>query len=219
MTRVKFCGFRREEDVRLAVRLGVDYLGLNFVPGTPRCISPARARGLVEAAHDEARRSGSPPVRLVGVFGPMDRKTVEGIVQQCGLDLVQMHLGRAFTNAPSMARLPVPAILALRCRPGEEPPGLEQVEGVYAHLLDGYHPTSLGGTGLRADWALASRLARTGRLILAGGLSAANVAQAIGEVHPYAVDVASGVEQAPGIKDEEQMALFVHAVRSADRES
>lgn len=205
MTAVKFCGLTRPEDVRVAVRLGVEYLGLNFVPASPRYLPPERVAPLVEAAHREAARLGTAAPAFVGVCAPDGPEvTLPAEV----LDLVQWH------GPVDASPLDLPLIQALRLPPGTAAPDLPA--GPWAYLIDAYHRQLLGGTGRQADWTLAAGLAPRCRLFLAGGLRPENVADAVAAVHPFAVDVAGGIEAAPGVKDHTLMRSFIETVRKAD---
>jgi len=214
MTAIKFCGFTREEDLRLAVRLGVEYLGLNFVAASPRRLGLDQARRLSDAARDEAIRLGLAPPKLVGVFAGESIGGSDAVAAACALDYLQIHDERGPELAAGLAR---PCLLAWRLRPGQEPPDLSR-SPAWGHLLDAYDPARLGGSGRTCDWDLAARLSASlggsVRLFLAGGLRPANVAEAIRRVRPFAVDVASGIERSPGHKDRDLMQAFVNEVRS-----
>ena len=215
MTFIKFCGFTRAEDVRIAVQLGVDFLGFNFVPASPRFVAPSRAIDLCQVAREEAISAGMPMIRLVGVFTGEDAGTMMDIATACGLDYVQVHganLGGWGQQGEPRLWPNIPIIRAWRLRPGEP---LPEVTGksAWAHLADAFDPQKLGGTGQVCDWHLAAILARQCRLFLAGGLRPENVAKAICAVAPFAVDVASGIEARPGVKDVELMKRFVEEVR------
>jgi phosphoribosylanthranilate isomerase len=209
VTAVKFCGFTREEDVREAVRLGADYLGLNLVAVSPRRLTPAAAAQLAEAAHDEAVRGGFRHPLLVGVLTGSCTAAATA-ARACGLDAVQWHgIGEDWV----LADVGLPLIAAVRPRPGE-PANLP--DGAWAYLVDAHDPVLLGGTGRLADWEAAAGLASRQRVFLAGGLSPDNVAAAVLKVQPFAVDVASGIEAAPGVKDHARMRAFIEQVRRAD---
>lgn len=210
MTLVKFCGVTRSEDVRQAVRLGVAFLGLNFVPVSPRYIEPAPAAELVEVAGEEAARLGVCPPAIVGVFAGAAADEIRAIAGRCGLDYCQW-CGPDDASLPE--RLDLPVIVAYRPRPGET---VALAANAWGHLLDGRHEHLLGGTGLLADWEVARGLAGRCRLFLAGGLRPENVGEAVRSVRPYAVDVAGGIEERPGAKDHRLMQSFVEEVNRAD---
>lgn len=187
--RVKICGITRAQDARLAARLGAAAVGFNFWNGSPRRIAPARARRIGELL--------PPSVTRVGVFVDAALPEILRIVREARLDAVQLHGDepRALAQA-----LPVPVVRAFRRRGPESAPELLGYPCA-AVLLDASVPAAYGGTGQLCDWEVAARVARARRLILAGGLGPHNLAQAVAAVRPYAVDLNSGVERAPGEKD------------------
>lgn len=205
MVRVKICGLTNVKDARVAARLGADALGFNFYKPSPRYIKPEMARAVIAAL--------PPFVSAVGIFVNADIERVNKIARMCGLDAVQLS--------------------------GEEPPrevdrvrGVQRIKGIRvrdvqdialcrryrvdAYLLDAFVPGQHGGTGETFNWELAREAHEFGPIILAGGLTPDNVAQAVATVRPYAVDVASGVEAAPGIKDKELMDAFIRRAKGTD---
>lgn len=214
MTKVKLCGLTRHEDVRVAVLLGADYLGLNFVPGSPRQVTPLRATELAAAARDEAASVGVPAPRLVGVFAGSGASDIAAIAEAVGLDVVQLHGGE---RIEVVQRLSLPCICAWRSAGAGDRPDV-QAHPAWAHLLDAHVPGMLGGSGRLCNWNLAAELARACRLFLAGGLNPGNVAKAVACVRPFAVDVASGIEGRPGVKDGRLMEQFIREVRKSDRD-
>jgi len=170
------------------VELGVSAIGMIFWPQSPRCIDLARAREIVQ---------GLPAfVTAVGVF--VDQSDARRIADRVGLHALQFH-GDEPASSYRDSALPVIKAVAVRDRSA-----LEAAENVPRHatvLLDAHDPAKRGGTGKRIDWAIASEMAARRPVILSGGLNAANVSEAIAEVQPYAIDVSSGVESAPGVKD------------------
>jgi len=208
-TRVKICGLTRLEDAERAVALGTSALGFNFYPPSPRYIEPAAARAMV--------RRLPPFVTSVGVFAnETDAGRVLSRARQGGVTALQVH-GPAY---PALEELicAFPLVVALAVREGFNAKDLERFKPS-AYLLDAFDPERPGGTGRTVDWSAAREATKWGPIILAGGLTPANVAQAIREVRPFAVDVASGVESAPGIKDPEKLCAFFAAVAEADRDS
>jgi indole-3-glycerol phosphate synthase / phosphoribosylanthranilate isomerase len=201
-TRVKICGITRWEDAHLAVELGATALGFNFYPSSPRYLEPADARAIITKL--------PPFVTAVGIFADeWDDEYVAKVAKDARVTSVQLH-GRRFP--------PLDGALAdfVRIRAvtvGEEfrAETLRELRGD-AFLLDTHDAKLAGGTGKPFNWALARGANRYGTIILAGGLTPENVAQAIREVRPFAVDVASGVEVSPGIKDEKKMREFFAAV-------
>jgi phosphoribosylanthranilate isomerase len=206
-TRIKVCGITGLDDARSAVAAGADALGFIFVEQSPRHSDPERVREIV--------RRLPPFVNAVGVFVDADPTHVEEIAHYCRLDLVQLH----GSESPDYCRnLSIGVVKAFRVGPGFSASHLvPYVEGVRAFLLDTYHPEMAGGTGKTFDWDLLRGIGAVSRpVILAGGLKPENVVSAIERVRPYAVDVNSGVEWAPGRKDAERIERFVRLVREAD---
>jgi phosphoribosylanthranilate isomerase len=207
---VKICGITRLADALAALEAGADLLGFNFYSKSPRFLSLAACA----AISGELRRRASPAL-LVGVFVNPSQAEVELALERCGLDLAQLSGdepaelvralgGRAFKALrPASAQELDQALLDYPAR--ALPPAL---------LLDANRPGAYGGTGQAADWDLAAEAARRVPVLLAGGLTPLNVAEAIRRVQPWGVDVASGVESAPGRKDGQKMAEFVRAAHN-----
>ncbi len=206
--RVKICGITSLADARLAVEAGADALGFNFYRPSPRYIEPRRAARII-------RRLPSRVVK-VGVFVGESAETILQIVETAGLDVVQLH-GRE--RPPLVRRLASlrPVVKVFRVKPGFSASRLRSYPEAAAFLLDGFRPGMPGGTGKRFDWSVARRAARYGRIILAGGLGPENVAEAIASVHPYAVDVCSGVEAKPGRKDPAKVRELMRQVKRIKR--
>jgi len=200
---IKICGLTRRQDAEAAVELGADFLGFNFYPPSPRCVSPALARAM-QADLPETAVS-------VGVFVNAEAERIREIQQAANLDLIQLH----GDEPPEFcAGLGLPVIKAFRVAGPEDLARLAEYR-VWAALVDS-KTIEYGGSGQTADWDLASQAARQApRLFLAGGLTPDNVAFAIRVVRPWAVDAASGVESAPGVKDKDKMKRFIEAVRNA----
>ncbi len=206
-TKVKICGLTNLADVRAAVEAGADALGFIFAERSPRFI------GVPEAA--ELIRALPPFVAKVGVFVNASEDQIRQTIAACGLDTVQLH----GDETPEFCqRFAVKTIKAFRIRDSASLASLSAY-GTSALLLDTYAPHQSGGTGSRFDWNLAVEAKKLGRpIILAGGLTPDNVAAAVQQVHPYAVDVSSGVELSPGRKDTQKIRHFIAAVRrAADR--
>jgi phosphoribosylanthranilate isomerase len=209
MTRVKICGITELEDARLAIELGAAALGFNFYPPSPRYIQPATAAAII--------RQLPPFVMAVGVFADeTEAERIATLAQGARVNAIQLHGPRFPIVSGALQDYPV-----IRAASIQERKDLEELVGqtASAFLLDNFDPKLIGGTGKTIDWTLAREARRFGPVILAGGLTPANVAQAIREVRPYAVDVASGVELAPGKKDPEKLRAFFAAVAQADAES
>lgn len=200
MTAVKICGITRVEDAEAAAALGADALGFVLWPQSPR-----------HASLETVRRIGAflqPFVIKVGVFVNPSAGDV-GQAAASGIQLAQIH-GEVPTWPGGRPPLPVLRAVHLGSNGAEsiEPPVPDATI-----LLDAHDPERHGGTGQTVDWNRAALVARLRRVVLAGGLTAANVAEAIGTVRPYAVDVASGVEASPGVKDHELMRRFIAAAK------
>lgn len=203
---VKICGVTRVEDALLAVRLGADAIGLNLWPGSKRCVTVEAARAIAEALPAS--------VAAVGVFVDPTRDEVLRAAERAGLDTIQLH----GDEPPELAAaLPFPVLKAIRVG-GRDALALLARYEVEAFLLDAPSP-GYGGSGATFDWDIAAEAARTARVILAGGLVPGNVAEAIRRVRPCAVDVASGVERAPGVKDPEKLTAFMKAAKAVKEQS
>jgi phosphoribosylanthranilate isomerase len=204
---VKVCGITRTEDAVLCCRLGVQALGFNFYPKSSRYISPKRARRIGEAL--------SPFVMRVGIFvNEGDVEKVWRDFEEAKMDAFQFHGDEDLQYCAQFDRLSV--FKAIRVG-GRIPPPEELDEfPIRAFLLDSFHPDKYGGTGMTADWKLAAGFARKYPTILSGGLNAGNVVEAVRKVRPLAVDVCSGVEAAPGIKDPEKLRAFMRVLRECE---
>jgi len=205
-TRIKFCGFTRPGDVRLAVELGVDALGFIFVPQSPRRLEMNQLDGL---------RAAVPPlVDVVALFMDIGGSRVAEVVRALRPTLLQFH---GSENDAFCRSFGLPFIKTLPMGEGAEDPlsARKRYPSASAFLLDGHGPGQMGGRGERFDWNRIPALARP--VFLAGGLTPSTVGQAIRAARPYAVDVSSGIESAPGLKDGEKMQQFVEEARRADR--
>lgn len=204
-TRVKICGITSPGDAQTAARLGADAIGLVFYRPSPRCVTIERARAIAAA---------TPPfVARVALFVNAAADEVRGVLDACRVDLLQFH----GEETPAFCRqFGAPYLKALRIRPGLDLlESLSPYDDAAGWLLDTYRPDFYGGTGEAFDWdVIPAGLARP--VVLSGGLTAANVGEAIGRVRPWAVDVSSGVEAAKGIKDADKIAAFIQGVRNAD---
>ena len=206
-TRVKICGITRREDAQLAVELGAAALGFNFYPPSPRYIDPAAARAIILKL--------PPLIAAVGVFAnESDDQQVARVAKQSRVTVVQLH-GPQFPPLHG-ALADFPLIRAVPVNEGFRPQMLRELGGS-VFLLDAFDTKLLGGTGKPFQWASAREANRFGTIFLAGGLTPENVGQAIREVRPFAVDVASGVEAAPGVKDPTKLQAFFAAVAEADK--
>ena len=205
VTAVKICGITRRDDALAAARLGAHAVGLVFCARSPRNVSIAAAQEVVAAL--------PPFVMAVGLFVDAAAREIEAVLSEVRLDLLQFH---GDETAAFCARFGVPFIKAARVRPGLD---LIQYARDYGAarglLLDAFVDGTHGGTGTAFDWSLIPPDLHL-PIILSGGLNPANVSDAIRRVSPWAVDVSSGVESSPGIKDPQKIAAFMKEVRSAD---
>ena len=200
-TRIKICGFTHVEDAVFAARLGVDAIGLVFYPPSPRNVGIDRAIEIVKALPAF--------VSVVALFVDEQEAQIRKVLEQVPIDCLQFHgneppeacrvYGKRYIKAVRMQESTDIAEIANR---------YHDADGL---LLDAFDPTAKGGTGNRFDWGLIPRRCQL-PIILAGGLDATNASLAIGKVHPYALDVSSGVEAGKGTKDREKMAAFISAV-------
>jgi len=207
-TRVKICGITRVEDVRTAVAAGADALGFVFVPASRRAISAAEARELVAAVPAF--------VQTVALFADPEPDWVDSVIDQVGPDLIQFHGNESGAFCRGFGR-PYIKALSADLDESERARALDDHHTARGVLLDSHAVSGLGGTGHTFDWGRWPRDAGKGRRpwILAGGLSPENVAEAVSSLSPYAVDVSSGVEQAPGIKSAEKIHAFMRGVGHA----
>lgn len=217
MVRIKICGITNLKDARAAIDVGADLLGFNFYAGSPRFIDTQNARDTITALRTESK-SSAPAVTIVGVFvNESSAESLISLARETGLDAVQLHGKESVEFCRKLKELGPDLIVikALRAGDGFQPADATQYE-TDAIMLDAFHTDLYGGTGQVFDWTLGRRTRElVPRLFLAGGLSAENVARAIAEVRPYAVDVCSSVELTPGQKDAGRMKAFVDAVRSS----
>jgi phosphoribosylanthranilate isomerase len=203
-TKVKICGITNAEDALAAVEAGADALGFIFYQKSPRYIVPAVATQII---------AGLPPlITPVGVFVNEGVATVRSIMDTCGLAMAQLHGDESAAYCRELSR---PAMKALRLKDRGSLLALAEYQGrggVRGFVLDTFSELAYGGTGQLTDWMLAAEVAKASSVLLAGGLSPENVAEAIRTVRPYAVDVSSGVESAPGKKDHAKVRAFLDAV-------
>jgi len=205
MTRIKICGITREEDALAAAGHGADFLGFIFVPSTPRFIEPEQAAAIAAAV----RGRGDAP-QLVGVFRDASNDYIRAIRDLVGLDVVQLHGGE---SEDDIRELGIPAVKTLRVR--DTLPETQATPSAAWLLFDTYDERRAGGTGRRFDWGVLTAYARSKPFFLSGGLGPDNIAAAISLVRPDAVDIGSGVEASPGVKDHGKLrALFERIKRS-----
>jgi phosphoribosylanthranilate isomerase len=204
MIRIKICGITNLEDALLAAELGADALGFIFYPPSPRAVAADEARAIIAQL--------PPFITTVGVFVDEDAALVNELAASVGLDWLQLHGKETPEYCRSLERR---VIKVFRIQDENSLAGLADYRGAaQAFLLDTYKKGVAGGTGEVFDWDLALKAKQYGPIILSGGLTPANVARAITIAQPQAVDVASGVEAAPGKKDAEKLRAFFREVNA-----
>ena len=207
MTRVKICGVTNWADAKVCVDAGASAIGLNFYAASPRSVSPAAAWEII--------RKLPPFVEAIGVFVNWASEAVLSLARALRLHGAQLHGDEAASDVETLARQ-MTVIKAVQVKSGFRPESLKKFSAASAILLDGFRAGLHGGTGATVDWKLAASVGRHANIILAGGLTPENVAEAISIARPYAVDVASGVESKPGKKDARLVRAFMSAVIAAD---
>ena len=210
-TRIKFCGMTRAGDVRLACELGVDAIGLVFAARSPRRVVLEQALALRDAA--------AATTSVVALVMDNPETEVDAIVQRLQPQLLQFH---GSEDDASCARYGIPFLKAIAMRDvaaDDVPSLLARYPSAAGFVFDGHAPGAMGGSGQRFDWSHLGRHAIVRPWLLAGGLDAANVGAAVRTVRPWGVDVASGIESQPGIKDGAKMRAFADAVRNAEHDA
>ncbi len=204
-TRVKICGITRPEDARAAEAAGAEAIGMVFYDKSPRCVETAMAARIVTVL--------GPFTRAVGLFVNAPENEVQAVIEETGIDLLQFH---GDEDEAFCARFDRPYLKAIRMRPGMDPVSAASVYTSAAGILfDTWSDDKYGGTGVTFDWArVPGEIDKP--IILAGGLTAQNVAAAVAATKPYAVDVSGGVESSPGIKSEQLINDFIRSARAAD---
>jgi phosphoribosylanthranilate isomerase len=201
VTRIKICGVTTAEDAIACADLDADAVGVNFVPSSPRCVNEETARSIVRAVGER--------LLVVAVVADLGVERMRALRDSTGVGCLQLHGGEAAADVTAL--LPH-AYKAVRVAGPDDVALAEAMPGDYV-MVDARVEGALGGTGRTFDWSLVVALARKRKLVLAGGLTPENVAAAVAAVHPWCVDVASGVEKAPGVKDLAKVRAFVGAVR------
>lgn len=192
--KIKICGLTRREDVEAAVKAGAEYLGFIFYSKSPRFITPEKAAEISKDIPDN--------VKKVGVFVNADLEKVREVIEECGIDVVQLHGFESAEYARDLHDVEVWKVVSL----GDEEDLKEALRfPADAILVDSMTKTQLGGTGMLCDWRLAAQLSEKCRVVLAGGINPDNIELAAARVKPAIIDVNSGVEIAPGIKDKDKI--------------
>ena len=203
MTAIKICGITNREDACLAAASGADAIGFIFHPPSPRYVTPETVKKIIAELPYA--------VITVGVFVNLDVQEVKKIVTLCSLDMVQLHGAESPAFCSQFPSAQVIKAIALR---SEDDLAQLRHYAVKAMLVDAFDPRRSGGTGKKADWDLAAKVKKLHPLILAGGLSPANIQEAIEAIAPDAVDINSGVESAPGRKDHIKLKEIIELVHS-----
>lgn len=196
-TLVKICGITTLDDALDAIECGADYLGFNFYPDSPRFIEPDDAKILFEDIPSN--------IPKVGIFVNADQHAVIDVAVDLNLDILQFHGDESPEYCNAIGR---PWIKAFRPQSSADLKAMTQYE-CDTFLIDAYVEKAFGGTGVVSNWDLAREAKQYGNLFLSGGLNPDNVELAVNSVKPFAVDVASGVESSPGVKDRSKMELFI----------
>lgn len=202
--RVKVCGISRAEDAQLAAALGAAAIGFIFWPGSRRFVAPAIAAGIAAQLPEGVAR--------IGVFVDQTPAEIGAVAAVAGLTVIQLH---GAESAADYAVLGLPIVKAIPVPDAFDPAVVEEVPADVTVLLDAHDPIRRGGTGRTVDWTAAAAVAGRRQTILSGGLTADNVAEAIARVRPYMIDVSSGVESSPGVKDAARLRAFFAAVGAA----
>jgi phosphoribosylanthranilate isomerase len=202
---IKICGITNAADAKAAVDCGADAVGFIFWPSSPRFVEPEMARSIVAALPAS--------VAAVGVFVNQPVGHVNDVAARVGLRAVQLHGDEPEAFAAEVSR-PVIKAFALK---SDSVADVARWPKNVTLLVDAHDPVRRGGTGTTADWAAAADLARHRRVILAGGLNPENVVEAITRVRPYGIDVSSGVERSPGVKDHTRLAALFNAIEVSTR--
>lgn len=198
---VKICGITNIDDALDAVELGADYLGFNFYPDSPRYVTPEKAQEIIQDIPGA--------IQKVGIFVNADRQYVIDVAVELGLDMLQFHGDETPDYCNEFGR---PWMKAFRLKEEKEVAAIKDYDSPWL-LVDAYVEKAFGGTGIVSNWDLAREAKQYGSLFLSGGLKPENIEMAIESVRPYAVDVASGVEQSPGVKDRYKMEELISRVK------
>jgi len=205
-TRIKICGITRRQDAEFAVKMGADALGFVFYPPSPRAVTIEQVKELV---------AGLPPfVSIVALFVNATEEEVRACLAELPISILQFHGDESLVYCEQFDH---PYMKVIRMREGIDlSTEADKYPSASAILLDSYQAGVPGGTGQTFDWTVIKDIKQP--LVLAGGLTIENVAQAIKQVNPYAVDVSGGVEQAKGIKDDDKVSIFMQEVVNGDRD-
>lgn len=201
MVKVKVCGITNLEDARLACGFGADALGFIFYKKSPRCVSSVAAKSIIDSL--------PPFVGTVGVFVNALLSEINQILKTVPIKLIQLHGDESWDYC---RQIPLPVLKVFRVKNGFDLSIIKKYK-TSGFLLDTYHDQSYGGTGKTFNWNIAKEAKKYGPIVVSGGLNSRNVRETVEFVHPYAVDVCSGVEAEPGKKDSEKLKAFFQEVR------
>ncbi|HXG55378.1 MAG TPA: phosphoribosylanthranilate isomerase [Vicinamibacterales bacterium] len=202
--RVKICGITRGDDAQLAAELGASALGFVFWPQSPRFVEPDRARDIIASL--------PPAVIPIGVFVDQPATHVREIATRVGLGAVQLHGHESVEYAVALME---PVIKAVAVGEAFTAAALDTIPDAITVLLDAHDPVRRGGTGRTIDWTLAAEAAARRPVVLSGGLNPDNVRDAVRAVRPYAIDLSSGVESSPGVKDHDRLRALFEVLKTA----
>jgi phosphoribosylanthranilate isomerase len=203
MTKIKICGLTREEDALLCAEEGADFLGFIFVPSTPRFVEPEKAAAIANKLKERETRP-----KIVGVFRDASKEYIREIQTLVGFDLAQLHGNESDDDIRDLG---IASIKTLRV--SEQLPDIERSTNAAWLLFDTFDERRVGGTGRRFDWSLLKSYDRSKPFFLSGGITPDNVAAAISLVRPDAIDLSSGVESEPGIKDHDKVRRLFERTR------
>ncbi len=212
MTRIKICGFTRKEDIEEALKLGIDYLGFNFYPKSPRYLTPVQAKDVMVNFSLEKCS--------IGIFVNQEPAEIIKLASNLTLFGVQLH-GEESPEVINFLKATLPELVVIKAIRVDSKTDWHLFRNYPADffLLDSFQPFSCGGTGRQINTDLLRQPELPwNRIFLAGGINLANVEELMRKFHPYGIDVATGVEKSPGIKDKTLMAALVEKVRKTDRE-
>jgi len=207
--KIKICGITRVEDAVLAVEEGASFLGIIFVPDSARCVTAEQAEKIATAARS-CESAGDAGVQIVGVFRDQSAAEISEMIHAVPLDLVQLHGDEGDDFIGSLSKPVIKAIHVDR-----ERPVTENYPSASWLLFDTFDRAQGGGTGKSFDWSLLTSIDRTKPFFVAGGITPENVANAVSQVRPDGIDISSGVEQSPGIKDRDKIRRLFERVRRA----
>ena len=220
MTKVKICGITNLPDARVAIKVGADFMGFIFYPKSPRYVTPEQVRDIVTQLISNplplrySTQYPIPNIPSVGVFVDQGPEVVAQTLDFCGLDYAQLHGKESPEMVATLVERGFSVIKAFRVRDDVDLAEMERYRAT-AYLLDTYVASQPGGTGRTFDWKLAAQAGQVGPIIMAGGLTPDNVAQAIHAARPWAVDVSSGIEATPGRKDHAKLRRFMAAAKNS----